>query len=357
MKKIILSFIMITVSASAADMFIPADDKSLSYSDFVRLSMIDSPDGNGLKMARFDRISGPASTGYAFDNPGARLRFRTDAQRITVHLFYNDRHVSRSARNPVGIYLIDGRNEPGWTFRTKSATVVRKTEKVDVKIDIPGGGTYHDYEIVMPYGDSVDVLGISVNDDAKFAAPAPRPAFVCLVYGDSVSQGFTASNIGKTYAYRLGELKKWQIVNAATGGRSSSASDGTEFAEIKCSMLLVLIGVNDWQGGVAPPVYKKNITGFIRNFRKKQSDTPICFLTPLWVPPSWKSSRVSADLEEYRNALREAVAESGYAGIRIVEGPALIDHSPEYFDKIAVHPNDAGFEIMAGRLWRKLEAF
>jgi len=341
-------------SIFADDSFIPADDQRLSYSDFVRISMVDSPAGNGFKMARFDRISGPASTGYGFDNPGARLRFRTDARKITVHLFYNGRHVSKSARNPNGIYLVDGKHDSEWIFSTKVKTVVRAPENVDVKIRAPGDGANHDYDIIMPYADSVDMLGISVNKEAKFSEPAPRPDFICLIYGDSVSQGFTASGIGKTYAYRLGELRNWQIVNAATGGRASSAKDGMELAEIKCSMLLVLIGVNDWQGGVAPFAYKRNIIGLIRNFRVKQPDTPICFVTPLWVPPSWIPSRGAADLEEYRKALRDAVTESGYSGLKVIDGTLLIDHKAEFFDKIAVHPNDAGFEMMAERLSKGL---
>jgi len=350
MKNIILLFMAMNSSIFAKDIFISADDQRLSYSDFVRISMQDSPCGNGVKMARFDRISGPASTGYSFDNPGARLRFRTDAQVITVHLFYNDRHVSKTARNPNGIYLIDGKHDPKWSFSTEEKNIVRKAEKVDVKIDIPPDRSAHDYDIVMPYGDSVDILGVTVDSSAKFVTPAPRPDFICTVYGDSVSQGFTASDIGKTYAFRLGELRNWQIVNTATGGRSSSAKDGAELADIKCSMLLVLIGVNDWQGGKPLGVYKRNIMGFIKNFRQKQPDTPMCFVAPLWVSPSWKPPKVTSTLEEYRKVLRDAVAASGYDGIKVIEGTDLIDHKTECFDRIAVHPNDTGFHVMTERL-------
>mgnify|MGYP001323087239 CR=1 FL=1 len=53
--------------------------------------------------------------------------------------------------------------------------------------------------------------------------------------------------------------------------------------------------------------------------------------------------------ERYR-IIREVVAESGNARLKLVEGPRLIDHDAALFDPIAVHPNDAGFAQMAERL-------
>jgi hypothetical protein len=53
---------------------------------------------------------------------------------------------------------------------------------------------------------------------------------------------------------------------------------------------------------------------------------------------------------ENRKALRNVVVASKDSAIKIIEGDELIDHDPKYFDKIAVHPNDAGFKMMAERL-------
>ena len=91
----------------------------------------------------------------------------------------------------------------------------------------PAGGGYHDYELVLPYGDSVDFHGLQVNPDALFEAPSDRSATRYLAYGDSITHGFTASDIGGGYAFRVAEAKGWQLVNMGYGGRASTIADGT----------------------------------------------------------------------------------------------------------------------------------
>lgn len=89
-----------------------ANDPRISYSDYVRLQFVDSVTRANTKMARFDRLidqpqTGGTPTGYQFDNPGARVRFRTDATTVTALLYYNDKHVRFQARNGKGVYFME----------------------------------------------------------------------------------------------------------------------------------------------------------------------------------------------------------------------------------------------------------
>ncbi len=354
----LVSFLSVMAAAAsvagAETVFVPADDTRLSFSEYARMSFVDSPLKRGAKLARFDRVIDMPGKGYQWDNPGARLRFRTDATAVTVHLYYNDKHISTSARNPIGAYLIDGESDPAWVFGTVEKKVVRAPEEVVVPLRMPAAAGMRDYEVVLPYGDSVDVQGVSVNEGAKFAEPTPRPAVRCVMYGDSITHGFTATTILGTYAYLTARKKGWQLVDMGLGGRGSTSKDGEVVGDLRGDVVTVLMGGNDWQGGALVETFKKNMEGFIRNLRLKQPSVPIYFITPLWVPPSWKPEKAKADLEEYRKGLREVVAASGDPAIKIVEGPELIDHDPKLFDVVAVHPNDAGFEMMADRLAEKL---
>jgi hypothetical protein len=195
MEILIISTTMLAASAQ----FIPADSPKLEYSDYAELAFVPNPTKAGGKLARMQRPLNSPRKGYNCDNPGARLRIRTDAKEITVHLLYNALHVSTSARKPAGVYFIDGKASAQWAFTTSSRTTVRPVENVDVKLATPADGQAHDYDIIMPYGDSVDVAGVSVPENAVFARPAPRPKFRCAIYGDSVTQGFTADSIAGTY--------------------------------------------------------------------------------------------------------------------------------------------------------------
>lgn len=344
------------IPVSAEEMlFIPADDAKLAYSDYARMTFIASPGASGMKMARFDRFADIPGKGYQWDNPGARLRFRTNAQSITVHLYYNEKHISTSARNGKGVFFIDGKSDAAWTYTSVQTKTVRNTETLLLPIASPAPNKMHNYEIVLPYGDSVDILGISVSKGAHFEKPTPPPLKRLAAYGDSITHGFAASDVSKTYAFLLAQKKGMQLVDMGLGGCSSSANDGALIASLSCDAVLMLIGVNDWQCGISVAKYQANIEGFIKNLRAKQPSAPLIIITPLWVPPSWKPEKTAADLEGYREVLRKIVAGSHDANIKLVEGPDLIDHDPKYFDSCAVHPNDAGFAMMAERLAAQLK--
>lgn len=337
-------------ATQAGELFVPADDSRLEYSDYAVLEFPADERVAGRRIARMHRPLSSPGKGYQWDNPGARLRFNTDANTITVHLRYSDKHISTSARVSGGVFLIDGKGSKDWKFQSSHARILREVEQLDLKLPAVADGAMHCYEIVMPYGDSVDVAGISVNDGARFSTPPPRPAFRCICYGDSITHGFTAQDISGTYAFRLGQLKNWQIINMAIGGRSATPGEGTVLGKIPCDMLTVMIGVNDWQGGRDPEVYRKNIIGFIASFRSLQPHTPIRIITPLWVPESWKPAKASIPLETYRQVLREVVNQLNDPQIKLIEGSPLIDHEVRHFDRVAVHPADSGFEMMAQRL-------
>ncbi len=329
---------------------IAADDTRITYSDYVQLAVIGAPFDAAVPLARFNRILPIAGKGYEWDNPGARIRFRTDATNAQATLYYSTNHVSTSARNSRGLYLVDGLTNAAWTFQTAQAATVRTQEQVVVSLAVPAGGGFHDYELVLPYGDSVDFQGLQVNAAAQFLTPAARPAARYLAYGDSITQGFTASEVGKSYAYRVARLKDWQLVNMGLAGRASTAGDGTTVGGLGADVISVLIGVNDWQGGVPLATFSNRLNSFLTNLRTLQPAVPVYLLTPLWVDASWDPASDILPLESYRQIVRDVAAARNDPKLRVIEGPALIDPSTAYFDPVLVHPNDLGFAMMAERL-------
>ena len=336
--------------------FIPADDTSIGYSGYVHLEFVSYFKEDPLsaaKIARFDRVLDIPGKGYRWDNPGARIRFRTDATHVKALLHFNELHTSASARNSHGIYLIDGATQPAWTFHTQTATPKRAPETVEVPMPAPAPG-FHDYEIVLPYGDAVDFQGLEVNAGARMQPPPAAPAVRYVAYGDSVTHGFTASAIDKTYPYLVAQNRGWQLINLGLGGRASNVSDAHVLKTLKADVITVLMGVNDWQGGGPVERYRKNMTGFFDALRAVQPTVPIYFITSLWVPPSWSPKTQITDLEAYRQVAREIVAARKDPNLRLIEGLDLIDHDPKLFDAVAVHPNDQGFAQMGERLAKQM---
>lgn len=333
---------------------IAADDANIGYSDYVRMEFVPSPVAPSIRLARFDRVLDMPAKGYRWDNPGARIRFRTDATSVTALLYFNELHTSSSARNSNGLNLVDGAGKPDWTFHTKATQTKRAPELVKVTLTAGGTAGFHDYDLILPYGDSVDFEGLEVNPAARFEAPSARPATRYLAYGDSITHGFTASAVDKSYAFLVAQKMGWQLLNLGLGGRASNVSDAQVVTSMKADVISVLMGANDWQGGGSLEHYRSNMMGFFDAVRAAQPTVPIYFVTSLWVPASWNPKQQVAGLERYREVAREIVAARKDPHLHLIEGPELIDHDAALFDAIPVHPNDKGFAQMAQRLTARM---
>lgn len=321
---------------------IPAGDARLEYSSYVRKNV-------SGEVVGFDRVL-PHGRNYQLDNPGVRLRFRCDAKDLQVELGYLERNNPVRARNGVGVFRIDGAGREEWRF-DRPAPAGREPEIVTVKL--PADGGFHDYELILPYGDRVEVRAVLTDPAARFERPAARPAKRVVFYGDSVTHGFTASRIDRTYPFLVGEKLGVEAVNLGLGGIGLNPVAAKQLAELPMDLLVVAIGVNDWQGGRPPEEYAKRATQFAERIHARRPDLPLVWITPLWVPPSWKPEKAKYDLPLYGEAAARALRE--LPGVRVVDGSALIDHDPALFDRVAVHPNDRGFAMMAERLSRQLE--
>ena len=216
---------------------IPAGDARLEYSSYVRKNV--SGEGVG-----FDRVL-PHGRNYQLDNPGVRLRFRCDAKDLQVELGYLERNNPVRARNGVGVFRIDGAGREEWRF-DRPAPAGREPEIVTVKL--PADGGFHDYELILPYGDRVEVRAVLTDPAARFERPAARPAKRVVFYGDSVTHGFTASRIDRTYPFLVGEKLGVEAVNLGLGGIGLNPVAAKQLAELPMDLLVVAIGVNDWQG-------------------------------------------------------------------------------------------------------------
>lgn len=328
------------------------DDSRLEASDCVRITR----DG-AVGELRLDRVIGLDGREYGWDNPGARFRFRTDAREVVAHLRFRARRGGNgtAAHNGRGLIVVDG--NVGGRFDRGQTEGWREGVEMDVWLAVPAGGGWHDYELVLPYADAVGLAGVSVSQEAGFDRPRARPGVRWLAFGDSVTQGFTASSVEATHVFRTATVLGVEQINAGIGGRGCLASDGSFLGGIKADIVTIAIGVNDWQGGVAPEVFHDNAEGLLAGLRAGNPAARVHVITPLWVPPFWKPETVTDELEVYRQAWRSVVSRrrgDGDARLHLVEGTELIDHDATLFDPVAVHPNDAGFAQMAERLARVL---
>lgn len=347
--------VAITLAAAYAGetRWVAASDPAFVVANAAAVELVDDRDGCRLRLRRPFDLPGK---GYGWDNPGATVRFRSSARTLVVRLRYSEKHISTSARNGIGLVLVDGRWQSDWTFDAGMATVQRAVTVVERVLPVPADDGEHDYTLVMPYGDSVEFCGVRLDADARLRPPLACAKVRWVAYGDSVTQGFDASHVGAGYPWLVAQRRGWEAINLGLAGRSCTPADADAIASLKPALVTVAIGVNDWQGGVAPAIYGERLSDLLRRLRAAAPTARIAVITPLWVAPTWKPEKAQAALEDYRAAAAVAVQGLNDQRLALIDGSTLIDQDPALFNRVAVHPNDAGFAQMAERLASRLFA-
>jgi lysophospholipase L1-like esterase len=301
---------------------------------------------------RFHRPIDMPGKGYGWDNPGTTVAFRSAARSGSVRLRYSAAHVSTSARNGIGLLVVDDAWRTATTFKDGNAAVVRPITTIDVPLPVPTATGEHRYCVVLPYGDSVEFLGATVASGATLTddTQPPRPRWVA--YGDSVTQGFDASHVGTGYTWQASQLRGWELLNLGLGGRVCTPGDAAAIAGLAPDLVTLAIGVNDWQGGIPPATYGQHLGQLLDQVHALRGTARIAVISPLWVGDDWKPAGARAPLADYRSAAAATVAARPWA--QYVNGPDLIAPDRTLFNRTAVHPNDRGFAQMAEQLATRL---
>ena len=302
---ILFFLLLMTVPSALSALEIAADDARLHYSGYASMSPMEEK--LRTRYVRFDRMI-PHSNHAQYDNPGVRLRFKTNAKSIRVRLRYTGLHGRHVPRNSIGLYYVDGVRPEEGTFAPPEDRDRSAGSSLDYLLKLPADGTMHTYEIVLPLADSVDVRGLSVNDKAVFQEPAADAAR-CVIYGDSVVRSLDASSIECSFPFLFGRLKNWDVVN----------------------MGMENIALTPWHA----------------EFLKRKPQVRMIFVTPLYSAARARSGR---PLEEYRAVFHAVASERKESKIQVIDGPSLVANDASFFAPDRIGLNDVGARQLAENL-------
>ena len=312
------------------------DDPRISYSDYARLVTLNS------STARFDRIIVGAKGSLERANPAARMRIRTDATNITTSFITGALGITSG----IGVILVDG-------VKTGTFDASANNSALDVKLTLGGG--FHTIEYLMPYSQDVRFTGLVANPTAAFEAVPPRPGIRWVAYGDSITEGFLASDSFKNYLSLVGAAKNWEVVNMGFGWRGlkdsgSGGSDGTVIGGLGASIITVLMGYNDAAAGLTAADYRTNLTALVNQVRLASPKIPIYLISPIY------TANNQSLLASYRTQIMNDVATANDSRLFFIDGLALginAGNAGMYLSD-GIHPNDAGFAVIAANLGPQL---
>lgn len=316
---------------------IAPNDERLTYSDIASVDI--TPE-----RARFSRLL-DADGGFGHDSAGARVRFRTDARVVKARMFYNELHLRNDATSGVGAFLVDGK--VSGTFGSAD----KRSGELEVELQNQLKAAAHDYELLLPYGQSVDFRGLILQGETTVSPLSPRPQTRYIAYGDSITQGFHASGPAQNYPFLVGQSKNWETINFGFGGRPTTAADAQAIAGLKGDIISVAMGYND-QFNRTPEQYGAELKQTLMALRAAQPRVPIYLITLLWSSNPYPTKGFPID--DYRKAARTVYEEIRDANLHLIEGETLVPSDPKLF-RDGIHPTDEGFAMMAKNLAPQLK--
>lgn len=304
----------------------------------------------------------PSVEGLNFCTAGGRVRFSTDADRMSVTVKYGVFAVVNHmpATGSSGFVLLEETlTETGELVEKFVATFIpghyaNVTESQDatgysVEKLLPGG-KMRNYILWMPnYNDVVSLtIGLPENASAGHGI-AYKKGLPIVYYGSSITQGGCPSRPDNAYqAY----ISKWSNTDFINLGFSGSALGETAIAEYIAG-LDVKAFVMDYDYN-APSAEHLAVTHerLFRTFREKHPLTPVIFVSnPDPDTDASSPERLKVIRRTYRNAKRR-----GDKNVLLLDGRALFGkRDRENCTVDGTHPNDIGFYRMAEAIYKKLK--
>ncbi len=175
-----------------------------------------------------------------------------------------------------------------------------------------------------------------------------------IAYGDSITQGYTATNPSLSYVNRVGREFDAEVYDLGVGGEFFDPRMQDEDYPIKADLVTVAYGTNDWSG-ILPGEDNERRKKFFEGLVKIHEGAKIFYILPIWRGDAEKEKNGYGKLDDYCAMVREEMKH--YPEITVVEGDALVPHHVDFFKPDQLHPNDLGFCLYGENLLKEIKKY
>ena len=280
---------------------------------------------------------------HALSTAGVRFVFSTSASSITLRAW--DPGLQPEEDGIVSLWADDApiathtQRNPGGEVRAAFA--------------LPNAGK-QTYTLYLPYVARLETLALGVPDGAELLPVEPAP-YVWAAYGDSITQGRTATDPGYTYVAQAARLAGLEPLNLGFRGWARGEPGAAHMlAGLDFDILSILMGVNvrvsSWLDAAA---WREVFRNFLDIVRTGHPTTPILVISTLSchgdstdATPDRRGITVTA-LREAEHAVVTQRITAGDAHIRLIDGTSLIGLNDAALVPDGTHPNDEGMHRIA----------
>ncbi|MGA7417244.1 MAG: GDSL-type esterase/lipase family protein [Acidimicrobiales bacterium] len=200
--------------------------------------------------------------------------------------------------------------------------------------------------ITLPEGMRPSIL--AVRGIGGTVRPAPvQPRWIC--YGDSIAEGWAASNPGRAWPAIAGRRYGLDVVNMGYAGAARGEMvSAEEIAGLEADVISLSYGTNCWTRiQHSAEQVGAGLDAFVGLVRSGRPDTPMVVASPVIRPDAEdQPNRLGATLADLRAVIEARIERASAADPRVhlVRGGALLAA-----DQLAdgVHPGDEGHRVLA----------
>ncbi|WP_415948518.1 GDSL-type esterase/lipase family protein [Streptomyces sp. KLOTTS4A1] len=212
---------------------------------------------------------------------------------------------------------------------------------------LDGAYTLHLPEVLRPVVREVRPVGGTLRP----AAARPR----WLVYGDSISEGWTTSRPHLAWPSRVGRTLGLDAVNLGYAGSArGELASAQQLARIPSDLITLAFGTNCWSRTPSSSALVHETTlAFLGLVRVARPEVPLLVLSPVLRPDAETTpNALGASLAELRAAQERAVTDTADRHTYLLSGAELIasEHLAD-----GVHPGDEGHAAIALEVARALK--
>lgn len=278
--------------------------------------------------AKLKRIHVDASL-YHKAAPGARIRVQTTVADLKF-LFEVDDPQPASYQGVFSV-LVDGTEMDQYILPSGSSG--------QFTIEVLGTGNRL-VEVVLPMGASVKFVGLQRFGSGNITAPAARPTKTIACFGDSITNGYFASRVTKSWPYLLGQLESAEVINVGYGSEVAGADVGTEAGNVGAEHTFYCIGYNNFSVQTALSTFKTAVQKFVDDFRAVNPTGKLYLGGPFYTPNT--NTITPAD---YRTQVSDVVTSEADANTILLDTLNASSNNAAAFPD-TIHPsNSASLEI------------
>jgi len=194
-------------------------------------------------------------------------------------------------------------------------------------------------------------------------APAAESGPRWLTYGSSITHCQQSDGPTETWPAMVALANGWRLGNLGLAGECQlDPAVADTIAQTGAELISLCVGINSYNAAsFSERSYAGALNGFLNTIRRAHPGTPIVVITPvLSLPREDTPNAVGWTLADYRQATATVVAirqERGDGRLHLIDGTTVLTPQ-EVLDRMpdTLHPDNAGYAIMAGRLGPVLAA-